>query len=114
MRIVFDHPRTHVTSQFIRHLAWLVGVLLLAAGLLAAVAAVPLSLAVVAHVIAYVEGTPSQDFPPDFPLRELETAFVVALLVTFVGLRYGLRVLRGTRRTVLFLRRFGFDGANRS
>ena len=111
MRIVFDHPRTHVTSQFIRHLAWLVGVLLLAAGLLAAVAAVPLSLAVVAHVIAYVEGTPSQDFPPDFPLRELETAFVVALLVTFVGLRYGLRVLRGTRRTVLFLRRFGFDGA---
>jgi hypothetical protein len=28
-----------------------------------------------------------------------------------VGLRYGLRVVRGTRQTVLFLRRFGFDGA---
>jgi hypothetical protein len=111
VRVVFDHTRTHITSQFIRHLSWLAGVLLLGAGLLAAVAAIPLSLVVAVHIVAYVQRDPSQTFPPDFPLRELETGFALSLLMAFVGLRYGLRVVRGTRRTVLFLRRFGFDGA---
>ena len=111
LRVVFDHTRTHITRQFIRHLSWLAGVLLLGAGLLAAVAAIPLSLVVIVHVVAYVQRDQSQTFPPDFPLRELETGFALSLLMAFVGVRYGIRVVRGTRRTVLFLRRFGFDGA---
>jgi hypothetical protein len=109
--MVFDHTRTHIISQFIRHLSWLAGVLLLIAGLLAAVAATPLSLVVVLDVVAYLQRGRSEILPTDFPLRQLEIGFVVSLVMAFVGLRYGLRVVRGTRQTVLFLRRFGFDGA---
>jgi hypothetical protein len=109
--MVFDHTRTHITSQFMRHLSWLAGVLMLVAGLLAAVAAIPLSLVVVLDVVVYLQRGLSETLPTEFPLRQLEIGFVVSLMMAFVGLRYGLRVVRGTRQSVLFLRRFGFDGA---
>jgi hypothetical protein len=111
VRMVFDHTRTHITTGFMRHASWLAGVLLLVAGLLAAVAAIPLSLVIVLDVVAFLQRSESQIVRPDFPLRQLEIGFAVSLAMAFVGLRYGLRVVRGTRQTVLFLRRFGFDGA---
>lgn len=111
VRIVFDHTRTHIASRVIRQVSWLAGIVLLVAGLLAAVAAIPLSLVVVLDVVASLLRSESQIVPPDFPLRQLEMGFAVSLVMAFLGLRYGLRVVRGTRQTVLFLRRFGFDGA---
>jgi len=44
---------------------------------------------------------------------DLLLATVVFILITIVGLRVGLRLLRGNRKLVLFLRRFGYGDATK-
>jgi len=44
-------------------------------------------------------------------VRAVELAFVASLTIAITGIRYGRRLVRGTRSPVLFLRRFGYRGS---
>ena len=68
VRMVFDHTRTHITSQFMRHMSCLTGVLMLVAGLLAAVASIPLGLVTVLHVVAYLQRGQSETLLTRLPI----------------------------------------------
>jgi ABC-type microcin C transport system permease subunit YejE len=49
--------------------------------------------------------SPSVDFP------DMDSIFLVATVLAIVCLTLGLKLIRGRRRLVLFLRRFGYDEA---
>lgn len=50
-------------------------------------------------------------FPPEVPVHKVEVAFGASLTIAIIGIRYGRRLVRGTRSPVLFLRRFGYRGS---
>src|SRR4051812_18100332 len=109
IRIVFDY-RGHQTSSAIgRWLARLAGGVLALIGLLATVVAIPTAFVPIGDVLGRLNH--EQLFEPGFPVRRLEAAFAVSTFVAIAGLRYGRRLVRGHRSSVLFLRRFGFDGS---
>jgi hypothetical protein len=101
-------PESH---NFFRHLlrkiAQLIGVILVIVGL--AVSSLPVLFLVIA-VVSIV--SPSADFP-DFD-RELATTLVAATIIAVVGIFLGLKLIRGRRRLVLLLRRFGFSEATKT
>jgi len=111
VRIIFDHPGRQVISGISRWFGRLAGSLLVCLGLIATVVAVPSGLVLLGDIVNSLQSEPEEVFEPGFPLRLIEAAFVAALLTSFVGLRYGRRLFRGRRSIVLFLRRFGYDGA---
>jgi hypothetical protein len=80
-------------------------------GLLATVIAIPSGFVTLGDVVNQLQRQPENVFEPDFPLRQVEAAFVASTIVAVLGLRYGRRLFRGRRSIVLFLRRFGYDGA---
>src|SRR5690349_3477947 len=77
-------------------------------GLLATVVAIPTGLIPIADILSTFSHDQEELFPPDFPVREGEAAFVVSTFIAVAGIRYGRRLVRGRRSAVLFLRRFGF------
>ena len=109
IRVVFDYKGHQTTSAIGRWLARLAGGVLALIGLLATVVAIPTGLVAIGDVLATLNH--EQVFEPGFPVRRLEAAFAVSLFVAIAGLRYGRRLVRGRRSSVLFLRRFGFDGS---
>src|SRR6476469_5314031 len=111
IRVVFDYPGRQTSSALGRWLARFFGGVLVLFGLLATVVLVPTGLVAIGDVLATFNH--EQLFEPSFPLRQLEAAFVAALVVAIAGLKYGRRLIRGHRSSVLFLRRFGFDGSMR-
>jgi hypothetical protein len=109
MRVVFDY-RGHQTSSAIgRWLARLSGGVLALIGLLATVVAIPTAFVAIGDVLGRLNH--EQVFERGFPVRRLEAAFAASTFIAIVGLRYGRRLVRGHRSSVLFLRRFGFDGS---
>jgi hypothetical protein len=62
-------------------------------------------------VVNSLQAQPEELFEAGFPLREIEAAFFVSTFIAIIGLRTGRRLVRGRRSVVLFLRRFGYDGA---
>lgn len=111
MRIVFDHPGRQVTSEIGRWISRIAGSMLVFIGLTATVVAIPAGFVTLADVINSFQSPPEKLFEPGFPLRQVEAAFVAALLTAIAGVKYGRRLFRGRRGTVLFLRRFGYDGS---
>ena len=111
MRIVFDHPGRQFTSGVGRWFSRLAGTLLVILGLLATVVAIPSGFVTIGDIINQFQPEQEDLFGAGFPLRQVEAAFVAAFLVAYVGLKYGRRLFRGRRSIVLFLRRFGYDGA---
>src|SRR4051794_20410994 len=111
IRVVFDYPGRQFSNVIGRWLARLVGGLLALIGLLATVVAIPAGLVAVGDILGRLNH--EQVFEPGFPLRRVEAAFAAATFVSIAGLRYGRRLVRGHRSSVLFLRRFGFDGSMR-
>jgi hypothetical protein len=111
IRVVFDYPGRQTSSAIARWLARVVGGVLVLFGLVATVVLVPTGLVAIGDVLATFNH--ERLFEPSFPLRQLEAAFVAALVVAIAGLKYGRRLIRGHRSSVLFLRRFGFDGSMR-
>ena len=55
-------------------------------------------------------------WPQELPAwnADLLLATAVSITITIVGLKVGLRLLRGQRRLVLFLRRFGYGDATKA
>jgi len=107
-RIVFDYPNGQLRHSVARLLRLLIGSLLVCIGLLATVVVIPTGFITVGDVVTTLSHEPEPLFSPDFPLRECEAAFAASTMVAIAGIRYGRRLVRGRRRAVLFLRRFGY------
>jgi len=90
-----------------RRLTQLIGVLLFLAGL--AASSLPLLLVFVAGFSIL---SPRVDFP-DMDSEQL-VVFLGATVIALVGLISGLKLIRGRRHLVLFLRRFGYDEATKA
>ena len=101
LRIVDHYPAVGILRRLGRALKFLLGFLLTLGGL--ACATYPLLLAVALLIALVVGESPSlEELKDDSHLFFLMTAGAV------VGLLLGPRLIRGRRRLVLFLRRFGF------
>ena len=109
INIVLDHPGRQTSRNFVRLIRWLVGAVLVGIGLLATIVAIPSGLVTLGDVMGRWQH--EEVFPPDFPVPQIEVAFAASATAAFVGLRYGRRLIRGSRRIVLFLRRFGYQGS---
>jgi hypothetical protein len=107
-RIVLDYPNGQTLRSLLHFVRVAIGSILVMVGLLATVVAIPTGFVTIGDILATLSHDTDPVFPPDFPLRECEAAFAVALFVTIVGIRYGRRLVRGRRSAVLFLRRFGY------
>ncbi len=114
MRVVFDHPGKQVINEIGRWAARFAGSLLVLIGLLSTVVAIPTGFVTLGDIVNNLQSQPETLFEPGFPLRLVEAAFVASMLVAIFGIRYGRRLFRGRRRIVLFLRRFGYDGAQQA
>ncbi|MCV2394483.1 hypothetical protein OEB99_09185 [Actinotalea sp. M2MS4P-6] len=90
-----------------RFLAVLVGLVCVVVAYIAGMAV--MTVVAMGGVLAIASGDPLPDEPPD-----LETIAVLlgCLLVFFLMWRLGVRLLRGHRHLVLYLRKFGFTGAS--
>ncbi len=104
--LISTPPRRRLLGNLWRKLTLLFGVLLFLAGL--AASSLPLLLGIVAVVSLL---SPNLDFP-DLDSDQV-AVFVTATGIAVAGLILGLRLIRGRRRLVLFLRRFGFDEATK-
>jgi hypothetical protein len=102
INLVHDYPREHRLRSLLSILLRLVGGLLLIVGLLAAV---PFLFFLIIETGSFIQAEPS-GFDRDGIMIYLEITAVM-----LVSLLLGVWLLRGRRRLVLFLRRFGFVGA---
>ena len=115
--VVLDHPRQHVLRRAWRQLCAFSGGTLLVVGLAASLVAVPTTLAVASFVFGWLdEPEPGEEPWPaeDVPVGEIFLAWGISTPIAIVGLKMGIRLLRGDRELVLFLRRFGYDDATKA
>ncbi len=98
IRVVHDHPVRYRWRRVRRRLALVTGVVLVVVGLLAG--ALPVLFAVVAAASLVTEGA-----PPELDSESTST-LVVLVVVAVLGIGGGVRLARGRRSVVLFLRRF--------
>jgi len=99
--VVLKHPRRHLLLRARRQLLAFWGGTLFVVGILATSLAFGIG---VAFVMAGVSGGGADGNPW---LEQMLLAFGISIPIAIVGVRVGLRVLRGERGLVLFLRRFG-------
>ena len=100
-----------------RRLGTLAGGIVLTIGLLASAVAFPTTILVASFVIGWLSEQEGEMDPwpsEDVPVPEILLAWAVSAPIAIVALKVGLRLLRGDRELVLFLRRFGFDDATRA
>ncbi len=132
VRVVLDYPDRHLQRRVRRGVSALIGSLMILVGL----AAVP---TVILLIFLGTPGAPEDAFrisasPVRTVIIALEASPVrtvaialwagsgttltgasgIALLITLLGTRVGLRLIRGKRKLVLFLRHFGFSEATRA
>ena len=105
VRILLDGPSRAVGPRLARVLAVVVGLLLIVVGVVGLYGVI-----LVAAVFIYRYRSPLTAKEQ----REVLLAAAVCAAAALVGLGLGLRLLRGRRRLVLFLRRFGFGDATRA
>ncbi len=104
IELVTTPPPKRLFRQLRRRLTQLIGALLFLTGL--AASSLPLLFIMVLVISLF-------SVKVDFPDMDAEQAgvFFFATLIALVGLGLGLRLIRGRRQLVLFLRRFGYDEA---
>jgi len=102
INLVHDYPREHRLRAWLSVLLRLVGALLLIVGL---VAAVPVLFFLIIEIGSAIQGESSGLD------REGVIDYLMVAAIMLVSLVLGVWLLRGRRRLVLFLRRFGFVGA---
>jgi hypothetical protein len=114
VRIVFDCPHPYVAPRLLEACAAAFGVVLAVIGTIAWLLVIPLSLL----VIAWLQG---EDLTLDLNGGRAITAETIlaawAVVAACLVLRFrgrGLRLVRGARTSVLFLRRFGYSDATRA
>lgn len=96
--VVLDHPHRHTLRRVWREVSALIGSLMILVGLAALPAALLLNILVAMAVAPDVFGAQSW-------------SFCIATMVTVLGPVVGIRLIRGKRKLVLFLRRFGYSEA---
>ncbi|MEW8692389.1 MAG: hypothetical protein AB2535_15065 [Candidatus Thiodiazotropha endolucinida] len=103
-RIITTPARHGFFRNIRRKLTQLLGALFFVAGLAASSLPLLFVIAVIVSILSH---------NTDFPDMESDQAavFLIATVIAVVGLTLGLRLIRGRRRLVLFLRRFGYDEA---
>lgn len=108
VRIAVDQPRAPLLGRLRRDALWLAGVALVLIGLVAVV--FPMLFMIIAIMSLVVP-------PHDFILRSLDVKalfqVVIPTIVAIVCLKFGVRLARGRRRLVVFLRRFGLTETTR-
>ncbi len=115
--VVLDHPRQHLLRRAWRQLGAFWGGTLLVVGLLASLVALPTTLAVATFVLGRFDEPAAGEEPwptPEVPVEEIVLAWGISTPIAIVGLMMGPRLLRGERKLVLFLRRFGYADATRA
>ena len=115
--VVLDHPRQHLGRRLWRRIGALSGGTLLVFGLLASLVAFPTTILVASFVVGWLSDQEGETDPwpaHDVPVEEIFLAWGLSTPIAILGLKLGLRLLRGDRELVLFLRRFGFDDATRA
>src|SRR5262245_20145236 len=110
VKIVLDHPQRYTFRRLWRRTLMVMGAVLLVVGIAASIVAVP------ANVLAaawFLDEDIDIEFEPGRTLSadEVLLAWAVSTPLAFFGVRHGLRLIRGRRSLVLFLRRFGYDDA---
>jgi hypothetical protein len=110
-RIVLDHPHGQRSNAVIRFGRSVIGSLLVMLGLIATLVILPAGLVTMGDVISRRDNDPGTTISPEVPVREIEMAFIASIVIAWVGLRHGRRLVRGRRSMVLFLRRFGYRGS---
>jgi hypothetical protein len=103
VRIVLDGPSRGVGLRLGRVLAVIVSLPLMVAGVAGLYGVILIGI-----FFAYTSPVPAKD------QHDAILTGAVCAVAALVGLGLGLRLLRGRRRLVLFLRRFGFDDATRA
>ncbi|MET0066498.1 MAG: hypothetical protein ABW076_09150 [Candidatus Thiodiazotropha sp.] len=102
--LITTPPRSRFFRHFRRRLIQFIGVLLFVIGL--AASSLPLLFSMTLAVSLFSSKV-------DFPDMDADQAavFSIATLIAVTGLILGLKLIRGRRQLVLFLRRFGYDEA---
>lgn len=103
VRILLDGPSRAVGPRLARVLAVVAGLPLIAVGVVGLYGVI-----LVAIFFIYTSPVTAKD------QRDAVLTAAVCATAALAGLGLGLRLLRGRRRLVLFLRRFGFDDATRA
>ena len=116
VNVVTDYERSPLAAAIVHDAGDVVGRLLIAAALLASLGAIPTSFFVVGLAVtgvAHLRGDPEPWPPPGLPVASILLIWGLTTPLAVLGLQYGLRLLRRPRGVLLFLRRFGHDGASR-
>ena len=109
--VVLKHPRRHLLRRAWRQLVAFWAGTLVVIGALATCVAFSIGLALVMGVV--LGGSePADDGNPW--IKEMLLALGVSTPIAIVGIRVGLRLLRGERKLVLFLRRFGHSDTTKA
>jgi hypothetical protein len=101
--IVYEYQTPGWAGRVMKALARLLGFLLILAGMVAAIAPIIYVVAVIVELSSARSRVPA-----------LEPSIVITTLVMVASLTAGLWLVRGKRRLVLFLRKFGFTGATQA
>jgi hypothetical protein len=110
VRVVLNHPRGFFFRRLWQRVATLVGAVILVVGIAASIVAVPSTFLTVAWFMdenVDIELGNGRMLSAD----EILLAAGVSIPLAFFGVSRGLRLVRGGRTLVLFLRRFGYDDA---
>src|SRR5713226_2377685 len=108
--VVLAHRHRRGLRRVRRGMSALVGGLMVAIGLTASVAWIPLIIVFVIQADGKL-ANPSRDQALSDMAYEV---FGASIVITVLGLVFGLRLLRGPRKLVLFLRRFGYGEATQA
>ena len=109
--VVLDHPHRIILRGPRRLARSVLGVLLLMVGIVATVPVVVLAIPALAFVGTVVDPQSIDPSLESMPLDILAVLWVASAAIAILGSVAGIRLLRGRRQLVLFLRRFGFDDA---
>ena len=111
--VVLDHPDRYLARGPREAAQTVLGALLLLTGIVASVPAVVLALPALAFVQSVVDPAALQadSSVAELPLGLLAILWLASTAIAIIAGMSGLRILRGERQVVVFLRRFGFDDA---
>lgn len=119
--VVLKHPRRHLLRRAWNQLVAFWGGTLVFVGLLAAVAAFSATLLIILYFVSSGDDSAAAEEPAaadelwsGVGIKEVLLAWVISTLIATVCISVGMRLVRGERRLVLFLRRFGNDDATRA